>query len=170
MKNFSQATMVDDRLKLLAEVAALYYEDGLTQEEITHKLGVSRSTISRPLAEARQKGIVEIKINYPWETSLPLQTKLMNRFNLRVARVLKADRMDYKRILRGLGALAARYLEGILNDVSILAIGWGTALYEVVNALRPRELEVEVVQMIGAVGSGNPLLMAPSSPGRWLRP
>jgi len=151
----------DSRLRLLAEVASLYYENELTQEEIARKLGISRSNVSRLLAEAKQKGVVEIRINYPWETSPSLQMELMNRFNLRVARVLKADRMGYKRILRGLGALAARYLEGILNNASILAIGWGTALYEVVNALRPRQLGIEIVQMIGAIGSGDPLIDGP---------
>jgi deoxyribonucleoside regulator len=153
--------MVDDRLKVLAEVAVLYYEDGLTQGEIARKLDISRSNISRLLAEARQKGVVDIRINYPWGTSPSLQAELMDRFALRVARVLKADRMDYKWTLRGLGALAARYLEGILKAGHTLAISWGTAVHEVVSALPPRKLGIEVVQMIGAVGSGDPLIDGP---------
>jgi len=152
----------DNRLKLLAEVATLYYEDGLTQQEIANRLGISRSNISRLLAEARRKGVVEIRINYPWQTSPSLQSALMDRFALRVARVLKTEGYDYRWTLRGLGALAARYLEGILRDGTILAISWGTAVYAVVNALRPtKKMDIEVVQMIGAVGSGDPLIDGP---------
>lgn len=168
MKNPGEATMVDNRLKLLSEVATLYYEDELTQGEISRELGISRSNISRLLAEAREKGVVEIRINYPWETSPSLQADLVDRFTLHMARILKADRMDYKRTLRGLGALAARYLEGILRDGSTLAIGWGTAVHEVVSALMPAKRSgTSVVQMIGAVGSGDPLIDGPEL-ARWL--
>lgn len=152
----------DNRLKLLAEVATLYYEDELTQEEIARRLGISRSNISRLLTEARGKGVVEIRINYPWQTSPVLQTELVERFGLSVARVLKSGGYDYKRMLQGLGALAARYLEGVIQERSIFAIGWGTAVYEVVSALRPmRKMDIDVVQMIGAIGSGDPLIDGP---------
>lgn len=154
--------MSEERIGLLAEVAVLYYEDALTQEQIARQLNISRSNISRLLAEARRRGLVEIRINYPWQTSPLLQTALMKRFPLRVARVLKTGRRDYNWVLRGLGALAARYLEGILKDEDVLAIGWGTALHEVINSLRPmRKTGIEVVQMIGAIGSGDPLIDGP---------
>lgn len=152
----------DNRLELLAEVATLYYEDELTQQEIASRLGISRSNISRLLAEARRKGVVEIRINYPWQTSPPMQAALMSRFGLSVARVLKNKHYDYQRMLQGLGTLAARYLEGILRDETILAISWGTAVHAVVSALRPtKKMDIEVVQMIGAVGSGDPLIDGP---------
>jgi len=157
--------MTEDRLKLLAEVAVLYYEDGLTQEQIARQLSISRSNISRLLAEASQRGVVGTRINYPWQTSPLLQTALMKRFPLRVARVLKTGRCDYKWVVRGLGALAARCLEGILKDEGVLAIGWGTALHEVVNALWPMgKTGIEVVQMIGAVGSADPFIHGPELP------
>jgi deoxyribonucleoside regulator len=153
---------IDNRFELLAEVATLYYEDGLTQEEIASRLSISRSHISRLLTEARAKGVVEIRINYPWQTSAALQTQLVERFGLSAARILTNGRGDYQQMLRGLGALAARYLERMIVDRSVLAIGWGTAVYEVVNALRPvKPSNVDVVQMIGAVGSGNQLIDGP---------
>jgi deoxyribonucleoside regulator len=153
---------IDNRLELLAEVATLYYEDGLTQEEIAGRLSISRSNISRLLTEARVNGVVEIHVNYPWQTSAALQTQFMKRFDLSAVRILKNERGDYQQMLRGLGALAARYLERMIVDRSTLAIGWGTAVHEVVNALRPaKRSDVDVVQMIGALGSGNQLIDGP---------
>ncbi len=151
-----------EKERLLAEVATLYYYDGLTQEKIAQKLGLSRSTVSRMLNEARRRGIVEIHINYLWETDQSLQNSLTERFGLGTARVLRVETEDYKRILHGLGALAARYIEGILRENSVLAIGWGTAVHQVVEAFRPMRIPgIQVVQMIGAVGSGDPFIDGP---------
>ena len=44
-------------LELLFKVAQLYYEQGLTQNEIAKKLYISRSNISRLLTQAREAGI-----------------------------------------------------------------------------------------------------------------
>ncbi len=50
-------TEVDDRREeLLAEVAILTYDQGLTQREVADRIGVSRSTVSRLLDEARREG------------------------------------------------------------------------------------------------------------------
>ena len=60
-----------DKLQRLTYVARCYYEQERTQNEIACELGVSRPLISRMLREARQLGIVEIRINEP-EQSKPL--------------------------------------------------------------------------------------------------
>ncbi len=74
-------TEVDDRREeLLAEVAILTYDQGLTQREVADRIGVSRSTVSRLLDEARRKGIVEVYINSPFRRSIELQTRLCARF------------------------------------------------------------------------------------------
>ena len=49
----------------LATVANLYYNSGLTQNQIADMMYTSRSKISRMLSEARELGIVEIRINEP---------------------------------------------------------------------------------------------------------
>ncbi|HPU76275.1 MAG TPA: helix-turn-helix domain-containing protein, partial [Bacillota bacterium] len=51
--------------RLLYEVAYHYYELGKTQEEIAGALGVSRSQVSRAIKQAREEGIVVIKLVPP---------------------------------------------------------------------------------------------------------
>ena len=151
------------RTELLAQVASLYYEDDLTQAEVARRIGTSRSTISRLLHEARDAGVVEIIIHYPWKTSPEVERDLSTRFHLRQARVLVGQGRPYEEILRGLGVLAARYIESILAEGTILGISWGTAVYSTVRALQPdRRLPITVVQMIGAVGTGDPLIDGPN--------
>lgn len=150
-----QALAMNERVRL-AEVAVLYYEDGWTQAEIAERIGTSRSTVSRLLDEARETGVVEIKVHYPWKTDRRLQDELAAHFNLCEAQVLIGGERAYNDILRGMGVLAARYLEGIVDEGAILGISWGTAVRSTVQALEPkREFPVTVVQMIGATGASD---------------
>ena len=65
-----------ERTELLARVAHLYYEDSLTQDEIARRVGTSRSTVSRMVQEAREAGVVEIVVHYPWKTVPELEETL----------------------------------------------------------------------------------------------
>ncbi len=144
----------EERAAYLARIASLYYDHGKTQQEIAEEIGVTRSAVSRLLAEAREKGIVEIIVHYPWRTSPQLEEALMRTFNLKAARVLVRGDKSYEEMLRGLGVLAAQYFDSILHDGMIIGISWGTALYQMIRALRPRQLaKAEVVQLIGATGA-----------------
>lgn len=146
----------------MAQVASLYYEDNLTQAEIARRIGASRPTISRMLQEAREAGVVEITIHYSWKADPELEHDLAARFHLRQARVLVGRGRPYEEILRGLGVLAARYLESTLAEDIILGISWGTAAYSTLQALQPdRRLPITVVQMIGAVGMGDSRIDGP---------
>ena len=114
-----------ERTELLAQAASMYYEDNLTQDEIARRIGTSRSTVSRMLQEAREAGVIEITIHYPWKTAPEIENDLVARFHLRRAKVLLGRGRPYEELLRGLGVLAARYMESILVEGTILAISWG---------------------------------------------
>jgi len=55
------AIMDEKRFKLI-EVAKAYFLESHTQAEIAQQLGISRSQVSRYLTEARDQGIVQIRI------------------------------------------------------------------------------------------------------------
>ena len=144
----------DARALYLAQIASLYYDQNKSQQEIAQEFGVSRSAVSRFLTEARETGIVEIIVHYPWRTSPELEQELISTFNLKAARVLLRQQKSYEEMLQGLGILASQYLDSILHDGMIIGISWGTALYQMIRAMRPRNLPgIEVVQAIGATGA-----------------
>ncbi len=146
----------DARSVFLAKAASLYYDQNKSQQDIAKELGVSRSAVSRFLTEAREKGIVEIIVHYPWRSSPELEQELVSTFNLRAVRVLSRENKSYEEMLQGLGILASQYLDSILHDGIVIGISWGTALYQMIRAMRMRNLPaVEVVQLIGATGSEN---------------
>lgn len=158
----------EDRIDLLARVASMYYEQGMSQRQISLELGYSRSAISRFLTEARNTGIVEIRVNHPLRRSPELEATLCDRFGLREARVLVRHISSYSETLARLGRLAARLVEQHIREETVLGISWGTAVYEVVNALRPRHApHIRVVQLIGALDTEDPRIDGPEL-ARWL--
>jgi DNA-binding transcriptional regulator LsrR (DeoR family) len=149
----------ETRQAILTEVATLYWVDKLTQEQIARQIGRSVPTVSRLLAEAENAGIVEVRIRYPVAVAAELQAELTGRFGLRVARVLAASSADPGQLLTQLGELAARYLTTVLGDGMSISVGWGTTLYEVVQALRPAHYrDVRVSQALGSLGSKLPAI------------
>jgi len=157
MTGFQDAHEADDRSLLLARVASLYHELRLTQEEIAQEVGVSRSTVSRLLREARQLGIVEVRIRHPLARSPGLEQELKERFSLKGARVLTGEGLEYDEMVRRLGILAADFLRDQLHADAVLGLTWGRAVSAVVRAMRrPGAFAVHVVQLAGSVGRMGP--------------
>ena len=60
---------MDKKTERLVNVARMYYEQDRTQSEIADQYGISRPMVSKLLKEARDKGIVTIRISAPQEES-----------------------------------------------------------------------------------------------------
>lgn len=149
----------ETRAAILAEVATLYWIDRLNQDQIARQTGRSVATISRLLSEAEAAGIVEVRVRYPTPVVPELQAELVRRFGLRLARVLGGPVAEPDRLLPQLGELAARYLTTVLGDDQVVSVGWGTSLYEVVQALRPAGYRgIHVAQALGSLGSKLPAI------------
>lgn len=160
--------MEEDRLDLLAQVAMWYYEEGLDQAAIAERINKSRSMVSRLLDQARASGLVEVKVHYPLRTDAELGRQLCQEFSLASAHVLAEPPDDYHVLLKRLGELGARCLQQTLRPGIVIGISWGTAVHAVVSAMPDTPLPgATVVQLIGAVGHGDPLVDG-AELGRWL--
>ncbi len=149
------------RMALLAKVASLYYDQDKTQQEISEITGIARPMISRMIAEARERNIVEINVHYPW-TWRQMEEDLISTFGLKSAKVMVTDNESYTDILVGLGQLVAEYFNEIVRDNMVIGISWGSALQHMINALKPREMKgMVVIQLIGATGLENNLADGP---------
>lgn len=141
--------------------AELYYERNLSQQEVAKILGTSRTSVSRLLADARESGVVEITINRPVEKHPQLSEEIRQRFNLRDAIVVDSS-AEYETTLRNVGEAAAELLLSILDDEQTIGISWGRTLYHMVDALAATDTTgVEVIQMLGSLGQGNPRIDGP---------
>jgi deoxyribonucleoside regulator len=160
--------MEEDRVDLLAQIALWYYEDGLDQAAIAERINRSRSMVSRLLDQARASGLVEVKVHYPLRTSTALERQLCAEFGLVSAHVLVEPPDDYALLLKRLGELGARCLQEALRPGVVIGVSWGTAVHSVVSAMPTLRVPgATVVQLIGAVGRGDPLVDG-AELGRWL--
>lgn len=149
-------------LLALADVAQKYYLEDQTQEQIARRLGVSRSNVSRMLKEARERGVVEIRVHHPLRTLAETQARLRTALGLRDCLVLAAaasgPALDPPPdVAHQIGALAARYLQDHLADGATIGVGWGSTVYHVVTSgYLGKKSGSTVVQLMGSVGGATP--------------
>ena len=152
---------IEEGVHGLVDVARMYYEQELSQQEIASRLGKSRPTISRMLSEARRVGIVRIDVCAPEERSPSLERSLTDRFGLHEVQVQVLKRGDVDPA-DTLGQAAASYLQAIMRDGLTVGVSNGRALAATARYLRPeRSLQLTVVQIIGALGNDNPRIDGP---------
>lgn len=145
------------RADLLARVASMYYERDMDQRAIARELGMSRSNVSRLLKEARERGIVRVRIQWPLHRDHDLERRLRATFGLAEAIILAGRDMDEGETRTRVGQLAAQYLDSVLKPDTILGVSWGRAIHELVRAFEGKARPgVTVVQMMGGLGSANP--------------
>jgi DNA-binding transcriptional regulator LsrR (DeoR family) len=137
---------------LLVKVARMYYEEGRSQQEIAHALDVSRPGVSRMLAAARERGIVEISVHDPAGRDLSLESALRAAFGLRDCRVAEVPGGD--RALARVGDLGARWLLDTLRPGQSIGVSWGRTLQAVVRQVPDGGgLGVEVVPLVGGLST-----------------
>lgn len=127
--------------------ARLYYLQELSQAEVAERLGVSRSTVSRLLAKARDLQIVRIEVRPPASAN-GLADNLADTLGLRRAVVIPAAPGV---AVAALADPATRVLISLdLAPGSVVALGWGRTMAQVVAALPPLP-EVVIVPTIGGL-------------------
>ena len=150
----------EERLEYLGQIAAWYYEDDLDQVDIGRRIGKSRSMVSRLLQEAREEGLVQVRVRYPLRRNTILESELVETFRLENAWVLAGtEDLEYDAMLRRLGRLASRALERRLHSRMRVTVGWGASLHHVTRAMPEIQLDdVMVLQVMGTVGDGDPAI------------
>jgi len=146
--------MIDKKTALLTRIAELYFERELSQKEIADMLELSRPMVSRLIAEARDTGIVTIKINRPIEKREDLAQSLIKAFHLKEAIVVSGHESETAK--KNLGVATAELLATILRDDDIVGVSWGRDLYHAVNSLQNLNLKgCQVTQLAGGLGEGD---------------
>lgn len=119
-----------EKQKRLAHVARRYYLEDWKQSDIAAELGVSRPLISRMLSEARELGVVEIKVHEPDHHSEDLMERLRGISSVRGG-ILVGDGEDDRLTNQALSQGTAELLRQLGTER--LGIGWGYFVGQLVN-------------------------------------
>lgn len=142
----------DDEWAVIAEIARMYYMEGLSQQDIANMLFFSKAKVSRALRIAREENIVQFHINYPSIRSTVLETELKRRFGLEESRVVTDlyDNLNAEISIKRIGKVAASYLDEILKDGDSIGVSWGRTIYQTVRQLEPASpRKIQVIQLVG---------------------
>lgn len=140
------------KINKVIEAAKLYYLLDYNQSEIAKILGISRPTVSRFLQQAKEEGIVQIKIMDPSENIEKLSSELEERFQLKKAVIAQIPQYEDNIIKNYLGEKAAAYLNDTVTDKDIIGVTWGTTLYHIAIELKQKFVkDVKIVQLKGGV-------------------
>ena len=138
-------------MQMMVQAARMYYLEGLTQQSIAKELGISRSYVSMLLSEARELGIVNVKIKNPLANNAKLANALKDTFgtpNCFVIPTVVTAVLPLTKILAAQGVLAA---EKLIESHSTVGIAWGLTCYEFMKAFSDNTnlSDVNVVPLIG---------------------
>ena len=141
--------------RFLIKVAELYYQDGLSQQQIAKKLHTSRTSISRALIQARNEGYVQIRIQYPEQSNLGLERKLEEKYGLTEA-LIAVPAYDQS-VEQEISYQAVDYILRVLKKNMILGMTWGRAMHGFVEQLakdeRLRSLSFQNVKVVPFLGT-----------------
>ncbi|HQD22973.1 MAG TPA: sugar-binding domain-containing protein, partial [Arachnia sp.] len=131
----------------------MYYVQAETMDAIAHHLGVSRSTVSRLLKEARERGLVRVTIVDPDRPLGRLADLFQQHFrvNAHIVQVRPGASNVFR--LDQVARTAADILGELVTDGDTVGVAWGTTTSAIATHLRPRDLSG--VTVIGLNGGAN---------------
>jgi dihydroxyacetone kinase-like protein len=127
----------------------LYYEDGMTQGDIADVMGISRATVNSYLAEARERGIVNIAIEPARLASLTVAQELKRHFGLADCLVVPSE--DTARpLIDRIGVAGGQALHRLVKSGDTIAVSWGRTVLAIAERAEVHGLQdVTVVQATG---------------------
>jgi DNA-binding transcriptional regulator LsrR (DeoR family) len=137
-------------LRLLNRVLTTYYQEGLNQAEVAEAFGLSTAKVNRLLKQAREQGMVEIRIRTPMQSLFDLEARLQSVCGVPEAVVVPQVSEDPQLMLDAVGRAAAQYLTQRLRDGDVMCVSGGKALSAVVRSVETsRKFDVQVVPATG---------------------
>jgi DNA-binding transcriptional regulator LsrR (DeoR family) len=138
---------------LIIKCCKLYYEDSLTQDEISKNLGISRPTVSRLLDEGRKQGIVKIEILNPLKNNYEdLERDIEKKYNIRETIIV--DDNDDENIQKKVAAkAAAQYLQRIVKKDNKIGVSMGTTIKNISKYITQNQrLQLQFIPLVGGIG------------------
>ena len=128
----------EKKIRRMVEIARMYYEEDIKQEDIAKILDVSRPLVSKILAEAKSSGIVSISINSPLDEKNILESELIEKFGLE--NVIIIENAESKELTNSrLYKASANIINKLMISTNLdssknkekfnIGLGWGEKVY-----------------------------------------
>ncbi len=111
----------------LIVIANLYYIEGLSQEEVAAKMGLSRVAVTRMLRRAREEGLVQITVKKPLPELFALGLRLEQVFGLKTALVVPTGPCA-EETREAVGRGGAELLAKLAGPGSRIGVAWSATV------------------------------------------
>ncbi len=142
-----------DRLSQAFTAAQLYYMQDKTMAAIAHELRMSRSSVSRLLSFARERGIVDIRLSSPHAHGEELERLVDERFGVAAHVVPVPENVSEADRLERVALTAARLLAQFVESNMVVGLAWGSTL-SVVSRMLPKK-DTHNTTFVQLNGAGN---------------
>jgi deoxyribonucleoside regulator len=141
--------------EVMAQIAQMYYIEGITQSMIAKQLGLSRATVCMILSDAREYGIVEINIKHPKKYNEQLAFIAMQRYrSLKQCYVIPTGITSISMLTKVVASQGTFIAKKELSSHSTIGVAWGTTIYEFMNAF-DNDSNLNDIQVIPLIGGTN---------------
>ena len=136
---------------LKTRVSWLYYMEGLTQDAVAERLGLSRLRVLKILAHCRQDGTVQIRVTTSMSGCVAKERALERAYGIGRAIVIPSP-TDPDRLPAQLGTAAGAYVGDALRTGMRIGLGWGSTLRHTLTGMARRSVpDLTVVSLLGAL-------------------
>ncbi|SEP78906.1 DNA-binding transcriptional regulator LsrR, DeoR family [Virgibacillus subterraneus] len=145
--------MEKERLRFMVTICEEYYHEGLNQQEIAKKHGISRPQVSRMISAAKTEGIVEVNVRNPFSNEMTIEKELMKRFQLNNVIVVDSTDVDNRPSDTPFAIAGAIYLEGVIKRGGAVGVMAGKSIASVVSEINEtQQSDTHFVPLIGGWG------------------
>lgn len=138
-------------LDLKTRVAWLYFMEGLTQDAVAARVGLTRQRVLKIIAGAREDGTVQVRVTTSLSKCIDLERQIEARFDVGQCIVIPSPSSENS-LSSLLGSRAGAYISDALRDGTTIGLGWGHTLQSSLNSISVRGLRgVTVVSLLGGV-------------------
>lgn len=141
----------DTRTTAALTAAKLYYLQDMTMDAIAGELSTSRSSVSRLLSHARETGLVDIRINSPFERVGRIEDHLRERLRINAHIVPMPSTVNDVERLERVALTAGRLLSQFIESNMVVGVAWGSTISMVSRSLVQKDVHSSTfVQLNGA--------------------
>ncbi|MFJ7929917.1 sugar-binding transcriptional regulator [Peribacillus sp. NPDC096448] len=134
---------------LIVKIAWQYYIEGLTQNEISKSLNLSRTKVIKYLEKAKTNNVIQFKINLEELDNLTIQNKIKEKYNLKDIYIVPTS---HDNTVDSLTIAAAQYIEDRITSDTMISIGYGEAVSKTLGHLQiSTKYKITFVSLSGGV-------------------
>ncbi len=147
--------MPDEKLEDALRAVRLYYFQDMTMDAIATELNRSRSTVSRLLGFARDRGLIEFRLHNPFLATPQLERQIADRYGVEAHVVPNtAGGLSELQVLENVAKYAARMFNAVFGSDMILGLAWGTTTTAISRYLMPKMTRNSLVVQLNGAGNG----------------